>query len=104
MAARQRLRLAVISASINRPDRMDHVFRRQIAAGRDDGLSRREHADFADDLPAFRENCRSTGLMNRTIDSAATKQGRVRRVHNCIGCLGSDVGRPVNLDSLSAIE
>jgi hypothetical protein len=33
---------------------------------------------------AFREQFRSGGVMNRSIDSAATEKHRIRRVHNGI--------------------
>jgi hypothetical protein len=47
---------------------------------------------------AFREQFRSSGAMNRAIDSSAAEKRRVRRIHNRVNLLFCDVpSRDLNI-------
>ena len=104
MTARERLGLSLRSTSINRPHRVNHMLGGKVPAGRDHRLPNRKPPNFADDLPAFGEDGRTSRIMDGPIDSTASQQRRVRRIHNRVSHFFGDVGRPVNLDGLAPIE
>lgn len=61
-------------------DGVDNKTRGQIVSASDFRFTRLATAE----CPALREKLRSSGAMNGAIDSAAAKQRRIGRVHNCI--------------------
>src|ERR1700680_3404738 len=63
-----------------RADGVDDKTRVQIVCASDFRFTRRATAECA----TFGEKLRSSGAMNGAIDSAAAKQHRIGRVHDCI--------------------
>ena len=70
MTTRQLFRFSVISAAIDRSNRMDHVLRYETPAASDDRLAGRKASNFAYDLPALGEYLGSSRTVNRAIHSA----------------------------------
>src|SRR2546430_389329 len=79
--------------TINWPDRMYHIKRRQLAASRDHGFAGRQsfRKTGAPNLLTLCEDLRSARAMNRAIHAAAAEQRRISRVHNCLNVLFGDV-------------
>src|SRR4051812_33857441 len=72
----------------NRPHSMDHVLCPQPVAFCDLHVARLASVQ----LPAFAEQVRPRGAMNRPIDSASPEKRGVRRIDDCINFEGGDVG------------
>src|SRR5882762_1103193 len=70
-----------------RADGVDDKTRGQIVSASDFRFTRLATAE----CPALREKLRSSGAMNGAIDSAAAKQRRIGRVHNCIDIECGDI-------------
>jgi hypothetical protein len=94
----------MLAAAIDWPDRMNDVFRGQVAARSNDRVPGRQRSDFAHDLSALRKDGRAARAMNRSVDSPAAQKGGVGGIHNCVGGLCGDVGRAVNVNRSAAIE
>src|SRR5437660_3940910 len=84
-----------------RADGVDDKTRGQIVSASDFRFTRLATAE----CPALREKLRSSGAMNGAIDSAAAKQRRIGRVHNCIdGECGNIAANDVDLDIHIAVH
>ena len=82
MATRQYPRLALFAIAIKRPDGVNHKLRIKISARCHHRLARRQSANLADDLSALGKDGRTSRVMDCSIHSASSEQGRVRSVHN----------------------
>src|SRR5690348_5943934 len=88
VAGGEQLVLAATAAIPDRPDRMDHVLRRQPISPGDlgaAGLAATEGAAFGEELRAGR-------AMDRAIDAAAAQERRVRGVDDGVNAQCGDVG------------
>jgi hypothetical protein len=77
------------AASVDRPDRVDDVARRQPIAGRHPRLPDRAAAERA----ALGQQFRSGGSMNRSVHTASAEQAGVRRVDDGVDLEAGDVAR-----------
>jgi hypothetical protein len=85
----------ILVVPVNRTNSVDDVLCGEPSARRDNGSAGWKMTDLGDDSPAFHQNRRPSGTMDRAIDTAATQQRRIRRVHNGVGSLFGYVGRTV---------
>lgn len=85
-----------IAALPDRADRMDDVARFQAITGGEFRLTRGAAAE----APAFRQQFRPGGVVDGTVDTAAAKQGRIRRVDDRVDIERRDVSLD-NLDPLT---
>src|SRR6204780_3762332 len=104
MATCQLLGFSVLSAAIDRPNRMDHVFRGEASAGSDDGFSSGQVSDFAHNFPALGEDGRPPRPVNGAIDSASAQKRRIRRIHDRVGHLLSNIGGTDEFESSRAVQ
>lgn len=88
IARRQHLILATSAAAPHRTNGVDDVLCRQPITARDFCCT----GCAAAELFAFRAQRRSGRAMDRTIDAAATEQGAVRRVDDCVERKRRNVG------------
>ncbi len=88
VAGGEQILLVAAAAVPDRPDRMDHVPGLEPVALRD--LRRAGLA--AAERPAFGQQLRPRGAMDRAVDAAAAEQRRVRRVHDGVDGKRRDVG------------
>src|ERR1035438_434663 len=70
VAARQSPGFAMLAAAIDWTDRVNDVLGAEPTAAGNDRLSGGQPSNLVHDLPALGENGWSSGVMNRTIDSA----------------------------------
>jgi hypothetical protein len=104
VTACQGLGLVYLAAVIDRSNRVNDMFCGEPSARGDNRLPRRQGSYFAHDLTALGENRRASGVVNRTVNSAATQKVGVRGVHNRLSSFGGDVARAVDLNRSAAIE
>src|ERR1700733_16036670 len=104
MATRQYPRLALFAVAIKRPDGVNHKLRIKISARCHPRLARMQSANLADDLSALGKDGRTSRVMDCSIHSASSKQGRVRSVHNRVSRLFGDIRRSFDRDNLPVIQ
>src|SRR5205823_6125827 len=86
-ARRKQLGLALVASPPDRPDRMQHVARRQAPAA-----GRLDVAGFAAaQLAALLEDRRASRAMNRSVDAATAEERGVRGVDDRVDFLHGDV-------------
>jgi len=73
------------------PDGMDDVFRRQLAAGGDDGFAGGAATLAVADGAAFFEDGRAAGAVDGAVDAATAEQRAVGRVDDGVGWHFCDV-------------
>src|SRR5438477_5457997 len=78
IAACEEVRFACMSAAPYRSNRMDDVARRQTIAPRNAGFARRATAD----RPAFVQQLRPGGSVERSVDTPAAQQRRIGGVYD----------------------
>ena len=71
----KRLGFAVLTTAIDWTDRVNDVLGAEPTAAGNDRLSGGQPSNLVHDLPALGENGWSSGVMNRTIDSAPAQKG-----------------------------
>ena len=94
----------MIAMAKNQSDCMDYMFRSEVSAGCDNGVSRCEPPDLAHDLAAFREDGWTSGAMDGAVDSSSAKQGRIGSVDDRVGGFLRNVGWSNDLDDLAFLQ
>jgi hypothetical protein len=92
---RQQRRFSPTMLAINWPHGVDHVARWQLAGGSNYRFASRQ-AILILAPPERAAVCQypgSTGLMNRTVNAATTKQCGIRGIHNRVDLLTRDVAK-----------
>ena len=91
MATGQRLGFAVFASTPERTHSVDYMFCSKPASRSGHSLSGRKPADARNNFPAGIQNRRATGAMDGAVHTSSPKQRGVRRVHNGIGVLASNI-------------
>ena len=88
IAGSEQLVLAIVAALPDRPDRVNHVLRRQPVPSGDFGVAGRTAVERA----AFGKQLRTGGAMDRAIDAAPAKERRIRGVDDGVNAQRGDIG------------
>jgi len=94
----------MLATAIDWTDRVNDVPGAELTAAGDDRLSGGQPSHLAHDLPALGENGWSSGVMNRTIDSAPAQKRGIGGIHDRVRSFLCDVRGAVNFDRLAALE
>src|SRR5437588_12839797 len=104
MTTCQLFSFSVLSAAIDRTNRVDDVLCGQTPASSNDGLSSGQASDLAHKLLALGEYGRAAGAVNGAIHTAPTQKRGVCRIHDGVAVFTGNVGWPLELDRPSTVQ
>src|SRR5215471_880581 len=94
VSAGQRLVFSSFAVAIYRANGVDDMLRPKSSSAGDHCLALGQAANLLDDNAAFLQDRRATSVVDRSIDSTASEQGRVGSIYDGVCTLLGDVVRP----------